>query len=108
MKVATNIQQQQLKRQQKKEEELKEDKLELIIKRIEAVSLKTVNASGIMYEASDDKKCLVPAAAVIPAPKAHIKVAAVKKLVAGHKTWACSTPRGVQLLIPPLPGSEFP
>ena len=36
MKVATNLQQQQLK-QQKKEEEPKEDKLDMIIKRIEAL-----------------------------------------------------------------------
>ena len=60
-----------------------------------------------MYEASDNKKCLVPAAAVIPAPKANIQVAAVKKLVAGRYTRACSTPRGVLLLIQPLPGDRF-
>ncbi len=29
----------------------------------------------------------MPAAAVIPAPKAYIKVAAVKKLVAGFLAW---------------------
>ncbi len=37
---------------------------------------------------------LVPAAAVIPAPVAYIKVAAVKKLVVGFLTW-CAWPAGV-------------
>ena len=50
----------------------------------------------------------MPAAAVIPAPIAYIKVAAVKKLVAGRGEWACGTPCGVLLLVPPLPGGESP
>lgn len=37
----------------------------------------------------------MPAAAVIPAPIAYIKVAAVKKLVVGCREWAGGPPRGV-------------
>jgi hypothetical protein len=36
----------------------------------------------------------VPAAAVIPAPIAYIKVVAVKKLVVGSQIVACGSPRG--------------
>ncbi len=36
----------------------------------------------------------MPAAAVIPAPIAYIKVAAVKKLVVGSRAQACGPPRG--------------
>jgi hypothetical protein len=36
----------------------------------------------------------VPAAAVIPAPIAYIKVAAFKKLVVGSRFQACGPPRG--------------
>jgi hypothetical protein len=36
----------------------------------------------------------VPAAAVIPAPIAYIKVVAVKKLVVGSRVHACGSPRG--------------
>ncbi len=36
----------------------------------------------------------MPAAAVIPAPIAYIKVAAVKKLVVGSREWAGGPPRG--------------
>ena len=36
----------------------------------------------------------MPAAAVIPAPIAYIKVAAVKKLVVGSRVQACGPPRG--------------
>ena len=39
----------------------------------------------------------MPAAAVIPAPIAYIKVAAVKKLVVGSQSRAGGAPRGVQL-----------
>ena len=37
---------------------------------------------------------LVPAAAVIPAPIAYIKVVAVKKLVVGPWTWTGGPPHG--------------
>ncbi len=37
----------------------------------------------------------MPAAAVIPAPIAYIKVVAVKKLVVGSQVPACGSPRGV-------------
>ena len=37
----------------------------------------------------------MPAAAVIPAPIAYIKVVAVKKLVVGSRVQACGAPRGV-------------
>ena len=36
----------------------------------------------------------MPAAAVIPAPIAYIKVAAVKKLVVGSRVQACGPSRG--------------
>lgn len=36
----------------------------------------------------------MPAAAVIPAPIAYIKVVAVKKLVVGSRVWAGGPPRG--------------
>ena len=36
----------------------------------------------------------MPAAAVIPAPIAYIKVVAVKKLVVGSRMQACGPPRG--------------
>ena len=36
----------------------------------------------------------MPAAAVIPAPIAYIKVVAVKKLVVGSRESACGPPRG--------------
>ena len=39
----------------------------------------------------------MPAAAVIPAPIAYIKVAAVKKLVVGSRVQACGPPRGGQI-----------
>ncbi len=42
----------------------------------------------------------MPAAAVIPAPIAYIKVAAVKKLVDGSREWAGGPPRGEP---PPVP-----
>ena len=42
------------------------------------------------------RESLVPAAAVIPAPIAYIKVAAVKKLVVGFLTLVCLA-RGVRL-----------
>ena len=37
----------------------------------------------------------MPAAAVIPAPIAYIKVVAVKKLVVGSRVWAGGSLRGV-------------
>ena len=37
----------------------------------------------------------MPAAAVIPAPIAYIKVVAVKKLVVGHRARAHGPPKGV-------------
>ena len=40
---------------------------------------------------------LVPAAAVIPAPLAYIKVVAVKKLVVGHLPWR--TWPGIHLVV---------
>ena len=47
----------------------------------------------------------MPAAAVIPAPIAYIKVVAVKKLVVGFWAWARGLPRGVYCAPgPPLPG----
>lgn len=36
----------------------------------------------------------MPAAAVIPAPIAYIKVVAIKKLVVGSQAWARGPPRG--------------
>ena len=42
------------------------------------------NEGGLKHPSSNDwRASLVPAAAVIPAPIAYIKVAAVKKLVVG-------------------------
>ena len=41
---------------------------------------------------------LVPAAAVIPAPIAYIKVVAVKKLVVGPWTWTGGPPHGAYCL----------
>ena len=43
----------------------------------------------------------MPAAAVIPAPIAYIKVAAVKKLVVGPRARAGGPPQGE---LPPVPG----
>ena len=40
----------------------------------------------------DWRASLVPAAAVIPAPIAYIKVVAVKKLVVGFLVWASGPP----------------
>ena len=40
----------------------------------------------------------MPAAAVIPAPIAYIKVVAVKKLVVGFQIVACGSPRGAYCL----------
>lgn len=48
----------------------------------------------------DWRASLVPAAAVIPAPIAYIKVAAVKKLVVGSWDRAGGPPRGE---LPPVP-----
>ena len=47
----------------------------------------------------------MPAAAVIPAPIAYLKVAAVKKLVVGSRDRAGSPPRG-ELLPVPAPASR--
>lgn len=46
----------------------------------------------------------MPAAAVIPAPIAYIKVAAVKKLVVGFREWAGCPPRGEP---PPVPDPAY-
>jgi hypothetical protein len=43
----------------------------------------------------------VPAAAVIPAPIAYIKVVAVKKLVVELQTWSSGPPNGVYCLTGP-------
>lgn len=45
----------------------------------------------------------MPAAAVIPAPIAYIKVVAVKKLVVGSRVWAGGPPSGGLLPRPDLP-----
>ncbi len=45
---------------------------------------------------------LVPAAAVIPAPIAYIKVVAVKKLVVGPWAWTGGPPHGVYCLAGPF------
>ncbi|KAK2875861.1 hypothetical protein Q8A73_023938 [Channa argus] len=58
--------------------------------------------SGIHWRAS-----LVPAAAVIPAPIAYLKVAAVKKLVVGSRDRADGPPRG-ELPSVPAPASRRP
>src|SRR4029434_8244692 len=55
---------------------------------------------------------LVPAAAVLPAPIAYFKVAAVKKLVVGCREWAGGPLRGVLLSVPypclpALPGCPY-
>ncbi|MEQ2176344.1 hypothetical protein GOODEAATRI_027047, partial [Goodea atripinnis] len=50
---------------------------------------------------------LVPAAAVIPAPIAYLKVAAVKKLVVGSRDRADGPPRG-ELPSVPAPASRRP
>ena len=53
----------------------------------------------------------MPAAAVIPAPIAYIKVAAVKKLVVGLRGGAAGPPRGVPpagAAPPPLAGAGLP
>jgi hypothetical protein len=47
----------------------------------------------------------VPAAAVIPAPIAYIKVAAVKKLVVGSQLRSGGLPRGTTALSGPIAGS---
>ena len=44
----------------------------------------------------------MPAAAVIPAPIAYIKVAAVKKLVAEPWAWSAGPPHGVHWFRPGL------
>ena len=43
----------------------------------------------------------MPAAAVIPAPIAYIKVVAVKKLVVELQTWSAGPPHGVYCLTGP-------
>ena len=40
----------------------------------------------------------MPAAAVIPAPRAYIKVAAVKKLVVGFQSRKVNSPKGCTLI----------
>jgi len=49
----------------------------------------------------------VPAAAVIPAPIAYIKVAAVKKLVVGSGQSTRGTPYGVTACSSPQSGKSF-
>lgn len=49
----------------------------------------------------------MPAAAVIPAPIAYLKVAAVKKLVVGLRDRADGPPRGVPPSVP-APASRRP
>ena len=48
----------------------------------------------------------MPAAAVIPAPIAYIKVVAVKKLVVGFRAWLAGPPYGVYCVWPCLPSGE--
>lgn len=48
----------------------------------------------------------MPAAAVIPAPIAYIKVVAVKKLVVGFRDGSAGLPRGTSLAGPVLPGGD--
>ncbi len=48
----------------------------------------------------------MPAAAVIPAPIAYIKVVAVKKLVVELRTWPCGPPSGVYCSVGPYPLGE--
>ena len=55
----------------------------------------------------DWRASLVPAAAVIPAPIAYLKVAAVKKLVVGSRDRADGPPRG-ELPSVPAPASRRP
>ena len=47
-----------------------------------------------LFLSIDWRASLVPAAAVIPAPKAYIKVVAVKKLVVGLLLWLAGLPTG--------------
>lgn len=47
------------------------------------------------FQSNNWRASLVPAAAVIPAPIAYIKVVAVKKLVVGFLLEAASPPLGV-------------
>ena len=49
----------------------------------------------------------MPAAAVIPAPIAYIKVVAVKKLVVGLWTWAAGPPQGEFTGRPGLPSEDL-
>ena len=42
----------------------------------------------------------MPAAAVIPAPIAYIKVVAVKKLVVGSRSWTSGPPHGGDCSLP--------
>ena len=46
------------------------------------------------FVTSNWRASLVPAAAVIPAPKAYSKVVAVKKLVVGLLLWLAGLPTG--------------
>jgi hypothetical protein len=48
----------------------------------------------------------VPAAAVIPAPIAYIKVVAVKKLVVGSRFIVCGPPHGGYFTLESLDGFE--
>ena len=48
---------------------------------------------------NDWRASLVPAAAVIPAPIAYIKVVAVKKLVVEPWPWKAGPPRGVHWIL---------
>ena len=49
----------------------------------------------------------MPAAAVIPAPIAYIKVVAVKKLVVGLLVWGGGPPNGVHCCLEPSSCSPF-
>ena len=48
-----------------------------------------------LFVSIDWRASLVPAAAVIPAPIAYIKVVAVKKLVVGFLLWTTGPPCGL-------------
>ena len=48
-----------------------------------------MSVAQILIASINWRASLVPAAAVIPAPKAYIKVVAVKKLVVEFQTWIC-------------------
>ena len=50
-----------------------------------------------LFASIDWRASLVPAAAVIPAPIAYIKVVAVKKLVVGFRSGPVGPPQGVLL-----------